>query len=492
MKSMKNKIQKMVLLVIFAISCWGFFQVCRAQADSYHFSKGDGSAANPYRITNCEELWGAGSHLDSHFKLMNDVDCATDTHSGGSLWDGGHGFAPIGSGDVDPFAGTFNGNGHKILNLFINRSDQDYVGLFSGSSGTISDVRLIGADITGKNYVGGLVGYLADGSVSRCFVDAKITGSNNYLGGFVGLVKGGAMISDSYATGNVTGNSANSWRVGGFVGENDGDIFTSYATGNASGKTMIGGFVGVNGSSAESIYSSFSVGTVTATGTGNKGGFIGYNDGDFYNSGRLVQSGVNAAGHSGVGGMGTSSYEETDPAVFFDKTHGVYTAGSDDDTWNFDAVWQEHSNSYPTLRDFSSDDPADDDNSSNNNNANSFKDEPSRAKILSWNAFQYNDESRCGSKLVLTIKGKHFTTDAEVRIGGRSAYFVHRNSDKKITAKFCLIKVRDNLVDHRRIIDVRNPHTKPSKANKQIDLKNISFRKKIEPTRAFMESKKLS
>jgi hypothetical protein len=47
-------------------------------------------------------------------------------------------------------------------------------------------------------------------------------------------------VNNSYATGNVTGDSD----IGGLVGINGGTVSTSYATGSASGSSNIGGLIG--------------------------------------------------------------------------------------------------------------------------------------------------------------------------------------------------------------------------------------------------------
>ena len=83
---------------------------------------------------------------------MNDLDLS------GINWD------PIGTGgagDNKYFKGVFDGNGHTIKNLTINRPDEDTVGLFGSiSSGAeIKNLGLTDVDVIGNDYVGGLVGF---------------------------------------------------------------------------------------------------------------------------------------------------------------------------------------------------------------------------------------------------------------------------------------------------------------------------------------------
>ena len=62
------------------------------------------------------------------------------------------------------FDADFLGNSHAIANLFIDRPERDGVGLFglvggtSAPNKTIGGVVLVGADVTGRDYVGALVG----------------------------------------------------------------------------------------------------------------------------------------------------------------------------------------------------------------------------------------------------------------------------------------------------------------------------------------------
>ena len=57
---------------------------------------------------------------------------------GDAYWNGGMGWEPIGT-----YAATFEGNGHRLANLFIARSETDEVGFF-GRLGSGSVVRNVG------------------------------------------------------------------------------------------------------------------------------------------------------------------------------------------------------------------------------------------------------------------------------------------------------------------------------------------------------------
>ena len=161
-------------------------------------------------IHNVYELQNMSKNLSGNYALANDID-ATITKT----WNNGSGFVPIGNYN-NRFGGTFDGNGYKIINLYINRSSQNDVGLFGYTSkyAVIENVGLVNVSVSGNYDVGGLVGW-------------------NYYG----------TVSNSYATGNVSGNYA----VGGLVGENYyGMVSNSYSTGSVSGYGDVGGLVGLN------------------------------------------------------------------------------------------------------------------------------------------------------------------------------------------------------------------------------------------------------
>jgi hypothetical protein len=96
--------------------------------------------------------------------------------------------------------------------------------------------------ITGREYVGGLVGY-SYGSVSNCYATGTINGSEA-VGGLVGYNKGDA--SNCYAISTVTGEQ----KVGGLIGNlyNDATVSKCYAACEviADSNDSIGGLIGKN------------------------------------------------------------------------------------------------------------------------------------------------------------------------------------------------------------------------------------------------------
>ena len=84
--------------------------------------EGNGSYANP-RIENLKLRWlSEDSTLwKYHFVQVTDINAAETRY-----WNDGAGFSPIGNENVQ-FTGSYNGKGHRIDSLFINRSDLENV-----------------------------------------------------------------------------------------------------------------------------------------------------------------------------------------------------------------------------------------------------------------------------------------------------------------------------------------------------------------------------
>ncbi|KKB82827.1 hypothetical protein VW29_14815 [Devosia limi DSM 17137] len=197
--------------------------------------------------------------MTGYFALADDIDA-----SGTASWNAGAGFEPIGIIGSN-FTGILDGLNHSITGLTINRGGQSEVGLFALLQGEISNLALVGGSIAGGSNVGALVG-LHWGTITNVHSSAAVSGVT-YAGGLVGITSG-ATITRSSSTGDVTGGA---FYIGGLVGRHSGLISESYATGAVTGTTGIGGLVGSNRGVIEQ---SFATGAVNATGDGI-GGFVG-------------------------------------------------------------------------------------------------------------------------------------------------------------------------------------------------------------------------
>ena len=267
------------------------------------------------------------------------VDTTDDTNGDGQVdaedsdyWNSGAGWVPIGTG-FNRFDTTFEGNGYTISHLFINRANEDAVGLIAllriGS--VIRHIGLINVEVAGRSVVGGLVGQ-NEGTILGSYATGRVEGKggrSNGVGGLVGVNFG--TIHTSYATGRVSGSS----NVGGLVGRvQAGDITASYATGRVSGSSNVGGLVGRV--QAGDITASYATGRVS--GSSNVGGLVGR-----VQAGDITASywDTNTSGHtSGSNGEAKSTTELQTPT----DDSGIY-ANWDADQWNFGTNSQ-----YPALK----------------------------------------------------------------------------------------------------------------------------------------------
>ena len=218
--------------------------------------------------TTATDLQGIGGVLSGSYVLGANIDASAT-----SSWNGGAGFLPIGGPDFTGFTGTFDGLGHSINGLTINRPTTRFVGLFGRLSGTVRNIGLDGARISGGNDTGGLAGNSERG-ISNSYVNGSVSGDTG-VGGLIGTSGSFSTMSNSYSTGSVTGNSY----VGGLVGLNNGVIRYSHAIGNGTGNSYVGGLAGIN---YGTISNSYAIGSVT--GNTNAGGLAGLNNGLIENS----------------------------------------------------------------------------------------------------------------------------------------------------------------------------------------------------------------
>ncbi len=215
------------------------------------FDGGDGSEATPYLISDCTQLQSIDDFGDTegvYFALNTDIDCsATNTwNDNGS--GGFEGFIPIGTNDYG-FKGNFDGNDFEISGLYINRPSDGNIGLFSGFEGSptvVRDLEISGANITGSSDIGVLVGYSANATISNVVTGGTVSGSGFAAGGFAGRIFGGT-VTDSVSHVSVSGDDA----TGGFAGLSGcgAVISDSYSTGDVAAPTgsAVGGFSGADG-----------------------------------------------------------------------------------------------------------------------------------------------------------------------------------------------------------------------------------------------------
>ena len=197
-----------------------------------------GGPGEPVTVTSVEDLQKIGNDpawpANGRYYLMADLDASA---TGG--WNGGAGFRPI----MD-FAGEFDGQGHWIRGLVINRPGTNQVGLFGTvtTEGRIQRLGLENVNVRGSLFTGGLAG-VNRGTLSACVVTGTVSGSDA-TGGIVGSNTGGSIV-DCRSSVTVTGGV----RTGGAVGENSGPVSRVLSTGSVSGTSGPGGLAGWNSNS---------------------------------------------------------------------------------------------------------------------------------------------------------------------------------------------------------------------------------------------------
>ncbi len=215
--------------------------------------------------------------LDGGYILMKDLNSTTPGYEelADLTADEGKGWEPIGVYHPDEavartgFTGTFDGQGHEIRDLFINRPDEDNVGLFRYvDGGAIEDVGVTNVTVIGGDYVGAVSGSIRDCTVSKSHCSGSVTG-NDHVGGIGGDAS--CTLTDSHFTGSVTGTQY----VGGLVGTNRDTVSKSHFAGEVTGFSFVGGLVGSN--ALGDVFESYSSGKVT--GYGYVGGLVGWNYG---------------------------------------------------------------------------------------------------------------------------------------------------------------------------------------------------------------------
>ena len=227
---------------------------------------------------------------------------------------------PIGKDSTHYFAGTiFGGNDSdannrtmRTINLNIQQSGVSNVGLFGyvkGEGASISYIKTAGT-IVGGNATGGLVGCMENGEIFNCANSATVTGrervggivgynpdnqrgkiygtiindgainGTNMVGGLVGQWHGEWNLNGTYGTFTNTGdvNGGTGASVGGIAGFADRTIKNAANSGNAVGGTSVGG---IAGRCQAPIENSYNTGDVRGTATTSQGEITGSPTGVF-------------------------------------------------------------------------------------------------------------------------------------------------------------------------------------------------------------------
>ena len=251
---------------------------------------GNGTKTSPYLIRNAADLRLLSdkcregyTYRNEHFKLTSDIiinNNVTNSQGECNQSDYFERWIPIGCLKDSPFCGTFDGNGHTISGIFINRKIHSAVGLFGYFSGNIHNITIKDSYIESIGYTAGLVGYAFKFDqykpmIESCINYASVKCTDGYAGGFVGRgsscnilkSKNHGKIVTNYFAGGITG----------FVYEGGSTIQDCVNYGNVTGtrnknRPCIGGIAAVLGASgsASYIYNCINKGYISANNTYEK------------------------------------------------------------------------------------------------------------------------------------------------------------------------------------------------------------------------------
>ncbi|OIO57931.1 MAG: hypothetical protein COX57_00515 [Alphaproteobacteria bacterium CG_4_10_14_0_2_um_filter_63_37] len=225
-------------------------------------------------INNFDGLQGM---YTGYYVLGADIDASPS-----AAWNNGMGFTPIRLTDLNGFLSRFDGLGHTVDGLTMNRPGEP-AGLFRGISLSVRNLGLTNVNIVGSSQTGALAGWATGGNavVANVYVTGSVTGDDD-VGGVVGDALNGSKFTDVHVAGSVMGRN----HVGGLVGRAIlGVSFSkSYVDGSITGVgTDIGGLIGQIGANGGGISIDNAYTTGNVTGPARVGGLIGA----MYNTGTL-------------------------------------------------------------------------------------------------------------------------------------------------------------------------------------------------------------
>ncbi len=276
----------------------GLIEICTATGldDIRHVP--NGTEYSDFLLSSSE---GCPNDRCRGYELRNDIDLG-----GIANWD-----------PISNFSATLEGNGYSISNLTIDRGNSDSVGLFAGNTGTIRNLRLSTIEVTGFTRVGGLVGANGGRLINVHVENGEVTGRFNrnlaQIGLLVGLNSDNAFIISSYVQGTVIG-IGNTGAVGGLVGNNEGNIFNSYAAIDVSARNSVGGLVGRNSGPISNGYA-----TGRVAGQFNAGGLVGWTNDNVRNSYSTASVESDGSNDNIIGGL--IGNQSSDPVPRVDNSY---------------------------------------------------------------------------------------------------------------------------------------------------------------------------
>lgn len=212
---------------------------------------------------------GANAVLTADIIVNKDLLTSIKTDEDGNVTNGSSfkAWRPMGMADENGkftghYKGIFDGNGHSISGLYVNRDEaaddvdtwfKSCIGLFGYYSGVTRNLSVLDSYMRGKDCIGGICGicgYNDGGTIQNCYSAATVCG-DSYIGGICGRSEGDSIIENCYNTGYVYGATRS---IGGICGDNSATLQGCSNVGNVKGKFYVGGIVGESYGSGNTIW----------------------------------------------------------------------------------------------------------------------------------------------------------------------------------------------------------------------------------------------
>ena len=321
MKTIMNSGSLLLLLGLAMIPFCAKAQVSVWDGTYTPWTKGTGTASEPYLIENARQLAylatrvnngldANGGHVSNpnlHYKLMVDVNLnGSNTFQWTTI-----GYY-VSNTSFQCFGGHFDGNNHTVSGLYIN-STADRVGFLGYTDGAVVENLTLTGDMVSTigSYAGALIGYATNNVTIKNCNNKKIgVQSKGTSGGIIGY--GGGIVTNCYNTGNVSGYDYS----GGIKGNGGGTVTNCYNTGSVSSTfttnnsarnySYSGGIIGYGNGTVTNCYNTGSVSSTSSFYSNNfsaytysnsySGGIIGYGGGtvtNCYNTGSVTSNSTN-------------------------------------------------------------------------------------------------------------------------------------------------------------------------------------------------------
>lgn len=298
--------------------------VKQKKSDNPKFEAGNGTETDPYIIATAAQLDEVRNFPSACFELSKDIDLSSYLNSNSSGW------TPI-----KDFTGKLDGKKHTIKGLWISLSSISNVGLFANIQGSSDNkmasvsnlfVNISKKGITGGSSVGGICGSLSYGNIENCMVTGDISGYQ-YVGGIVGRN------NDNYYSSSIISQCASS---GNIIATDD----------------EVGGILGLKYGSC-SIENCYSIANVKAEGSYPDTYGIGEGAEKCYFAGTIYSTNMDKV--YPIAYSYSNSYYDSEKTKISGKTGALTTKQMKQQAsfqgWDFDKIWTiQEGVDYPKLR----------------------------------------------------------------------------------------------------------------------------------------------